>query len=177
LPIYETEAKERQVEAIKAGNVNRHNESPVNAKLHELAEQESAKPKVKQSTETAAVVTGASARYVSEVKKIKAENPEAYEEIKAGTKTIQDIKSEDKKKKLEEKKQEIIGDTAKEIEGNYKDGKEYGLFTTWYENGQKEIESNYKDGKRDGLFTTWYENGQKLTEGNYKNGKEVIKID
>jgi len=32
--------------------------------LHELAEQEPAKPKVKQSTETAAVVTGASARYL-----------------------------------------------------------------------------------------------------------------
>jgi antitoxin component YwqK of YwqJK toxin-antitoxin module len=128
----------------------------ISAKLHQCSEELKSKAKKNnenKATAKAAKEAGASRSYVAEVKKIKTENPGAYEEIKAGTKTIQDIKSEDKKKKLEEKKQEIIGDTAKEIEGNYKDGKEYGLFTTWYENGQK------------------------LTEANYKNGKEVIKID
>ena len=121
LPIYETEAKQRQVEAVKAGNVNRHNESPVKAKLPELAElaeQESAKPKEKQSRETAAVVTGASARYVSEVKRIQQEKPDAFELIKSGTKTIQDIKKEEKSEKLEVKKQELIKETANDIKEN-----------------------------------------------------------
>ncbi len=30
-------------------------------------------------------------------------------------------------------------------EGFYKDGKEDGLHTKWYENGEKKVEYNYKD--------------------------------
>ena len=43
----------------------------------------------------------------------------------------------------------------------------------WYRNGQKEVETNYKDGKEDGLVLTWHENGQKHGEGNYKDGKKI----
>jgi antitoxin component YwqK of YwqJK toxin-antitoxin module len=49
-------------------------------------------------------------------------------------------------------------------------GKVFNLYT----NGQKEEEGNYKDGKEDGLWTEWHKNGQKKTEGNYKNGKPVF---
>ena len=62
----------------------------------------------------------------------------------------------------------------KEREGTYKDGKGYGLWTSWYENGQK-YERNLNDGKRDGLTTEWYSNGTKKYEGKYKDGKEVGK--
>jgi len=58
----------------------------------------------------------------------------------------------------------------KKLEGNYKDGKEEGLWTEWHKNGQKEWEGNYKDGKEDGLFTMWDENGQKKREENWKDG-------
>ena len=58
----------------------------------------------------------------------------------------------------------------KRLEYYYKDGKEDGLFTEWYENGQKSYEETYKDGKEDGLYTMWYENGQKSSEGTFKNG-------
>ena len=43
----------------------------------------------------------------------------------------------------------------KEFEGNFKDGKEDGLSTWWYENGQKQGEGNSKDGKDHGLTTRW----------------------
>ena len=46
-----------------------------------------------------------------------------------------------------------------------------GRAESFYENGQKELESNYKDGKQDGLSSFWYENGQKMWERNYKDGK------
>ena len=56
-------------------------------------------------------------------------------------------------------------------EGNYKDGKEDGLYEGWYENGKKQCEINYNDGEPDGLEVYWYKNGQKEVEANYKDGK------
>jgi len=67
---------------------------------------------------------------------------------------------------------EIIGDALNEIayhKGSPYTGKRYGLHL----NGQKSMEGNYKDGKEDGLWVWWYKNGQKSMEGNYKNGKAV----
>ena len=60
----------------------------------------------------------------------------------------------------------------KKFDHTFKNGKEDGLVTDWYENGKKKVESIYKDGKRDGLVTNWYENGQKKYEGTWKNGRE-----
>ena len=59
-----------------------------------------------------------------------------------------------------------------EYEGSYKDGKQDGKWTSWYENGQKKGEGIYKDGKEDGKWTSWYENGQKKGEEIYKDGKQ-----
>ena len=59
----------------------------------------------------------------------------------------------------------------KKGEGNYKEGKQDGLWTWWDENGKKKREGNYKEGKLDGLWTHWYENGQKKSEGTVKEGK------
>ena len=56
------------------------------------------------------------------------------------------------------------------LEGNYKDGKHDGKFSSWHENTQKWEEGNYKDGKQDGKWIWWYENGQKQAEENYKDG-------
>ena len=36
----------------------------------------------------------------------------------------------------------------------------HGLVTLWYDNGQKKVEGNYKDGKEDGIWIAWDENGQ-----------------
>ena len=56
--------------------------------------------------------------------------------------------------------------------GHFKDGKEDGLWTHWWENGQKQGETTFKDGTPDGLDTYWHENGQKSFEGTYKDGKQ-----
>jgi len=61
----------------------------------------------------------------------------------------------------------------KKHEGNWKDGKQDGLWTEWHENGQKQSETNYKDGKQDGLWLGWHENGQKAYEANFKDGEKV----
>ena len=63
--------------------------------------------------------------------------------------------------------------TQLEYEENYKDGKQVGLGTSWYDNGQKEEEGNFKDGKKEGLFTKWDKNGVKQSVVNYKDGKVV----
>ena len=56
------------------------------------------------------------------------------------------------------------------VEHTYKDGKEDGLFTEWYENGQMSYEGIYKDGELDGLHIEWDDNGQKLAIRTYKDG-------
>ena len=59
----------------------------------------------------------------------------------------------------------------KSAEGNFKYGKQDGLWVFWHRNGQKRGEGSWKDGKRDGLVTNWWENGQKREKGNWKEGK------
>ena len=55
------------------------------------------------------------------------------------------------------------------ILGQIKDGKQDGLVTKWYENGQKRQEENYKDYK---LMSAvgWKPNGDKCPETNVKDG-------
>ena len=60
---------------------------------------------------------------------------------------------------------------GKLIEGNYRDGMQEGLWTTWYENGQRSAIDHFHSGLQDGLHTSWYANGQKALEGNYRAGK------
>ena len=62
-----------------------------------------------------------------------------------------------------------------EYEGSYKNGKQDGKWTYWWENGQKGAEETYKDGKEEGLWTEWHENGQKWIEATYKDGERVGK--
>ena len=56
-------------------------------------------------------------------------------------------------------------------EVNWKDGKENGLYVSWYLGGQKKAERTYKDGKWDGPLVLWHSNGKKQTEANYKEGE------
>ena len=55
-------------------------------------------------------------------------------------------------------------------EVTYKDGKNEGPVTGWYENGQKHFEDHYEDGLIDGYSVTYRENGSKRKEENYKHG-------
>ena len=67
---------------------------------------------------------------------------------------------------------EISGDALNEIayhKGSPYTGKSYELHL----NGQKSMEGNYKDGKEDGLWVSWHKNGQKQIERHYKDGIKV----
>jgi len=59
----------------------------------------------------------------------------------------------------------------KMMEGNWKNGKPWdGKKILWHQNGQKQSELTIKDGELDGKGTSWYENGQKKEEATYKDG-------
>ncbi len=68
---------------------------------------------------------------------------------------------------------ELYDNGQKQWEGNWKDGKEEGLFTWWYRNEKKLMGRHYKNGKKDGLELFWHENGQKKSEGKFKDGKKI----
>jgi antitoxin component YwqK of YwqJK toxin-antitoxin module len=46
-------------------------------------------------------------------------------------------------------------------EVSFKNGKQNGLTTSWYQNGQKQSEENWIDNSPDGLKVEWDENGIK----------------
>ena len=59
--------------------------------------------------------------------------------------------------------------------GNFKDGKEEGLWKEYYDNGQVFEEIPYKDGKKEGMWRRYYyRNGQLETEGKFKYGNYCI---
>ena len=62
---------------------------------------------------------------------------------------------------------------GQKVEQNWKNGKEDGLYTTWYENEQKKQKLTYKNGKVEGLLTQWYENVQKVWEETFKDGELI----
>jgi len=55
-------------------------------------------------------------------------------------------------------------------EGDYKNGKRNGIWTTYYENGVKFHEGELVDGKESGKWISWYENEKKMREGFFKDG-------
>ena len=59
-----------------------------------------------------------------------------------------------------------------EEEGSFKDGKDVGKWTDWYENGQKSEECEYEYSV--GTCTQWHDNGQMMSDGSnkwYRDGK------
>ena len=51
-----------------------------------------------------------------------------------------------------------------------------GLVRDFYPNGQRESESSYVDGKQDGIDTEWYDDGQKKAERTWALGQRVHEI-
>lgn len=61
----------------------------------------------------------------------------------------------------------------KYMEGEYKDGKRNGKWTSWFQNGKEMSIHHFIDGIDDGDLTVFYENGEKRYEGKYTSGKKV----
>ena len=53
----------------------------------------------------------------------------------------------------------------------FKYGKMEGIASWWWKNGQKKAESTFREGKRDGLSVSWHEDGKKKEEATYRDGK------
>lgn len=61
----------------------------------------------------------------------------------------------------------------KYMEGEYKNGKRHGKWTSWYQNGNTWSEGSFNNGVDDGVRTAYHENGKKHFEGKYKDGKKT----
>lgn len=61
----------------------------------------------------------------------------------------------------------------KYMEGEYKNGKRHGKWTSWFDNGNIWSEGSFKDGLDDGKRTVYHQNGKKFFEGNYTSGKKT----
>ena len=58
--------------------------------------------------------------------------------------------------------------------GNLLNGKKEGRWKSYFHStGKKKYDLNFRDGKEDGLQTWWYENGQKAREETYKDGELI----
>ena len=57
-------------------------------------------------------------------------------------------------------------------QGDFKDEKPHGLWTTFFPDGKPRWQGNKKEGLNHGKFTMWYENGRKRMEGIYDNGQK-----
>ena len=55
--------------------------------------------------------------------------------------------------------------------GVKKEGLSHGPFIMWYPNGKRKIEGNYLEGKKHGLSTMWHLNGAKWKEQTHQDGK------
>ena len=100
LPLFEAQAKERQI---------RKPADSVPQKIGEQNKHES------ESATKAGKVFGVNRQYVAEAKRIKETNPEAFEQIRSGTKTVSEVKVEEKKEERA-KKIEQIREEAKKVQ-------------------------------------------------------------
>ena len=62
-------------------------------------------------------------------------------------------------------------------EGQMVDGKEEGMWTFYDENGIKERETEYKSGKEDGIHSLRYDNGQKQGKARNSRVESTTKVD
>lgn len=61
----------------------------------------------------------------------------------------------------------------KELEIHFKSGEQHGPYFIWHDNGQMQLKAEFKNGKFDGLVTTWDEDGTKIDSIRYKEGEPV----
>lgn len=101
LPILEEEARKRQA----TGGMGIYGGKPLSAKMHQGVV-------VGKSAVYTSKTVGVGERYIYDAKKIKREDPKAFEEIRQGKKTINEVKKEQERKK---RKERIIALKNKEV--------------------------------------------------------------
>lgn len=66
----------------------------------------------------------------------------------------------------------LTSDGKVSFEGEMKNGKPHGEWTTFFPDGRPRWKGNKNEGLSHGPFTMWYQNGRKKMQGTYKNGKK-----
>jgi antitoxin component YwqK of YwqJK toxin-antitoxin module len=69
---------------------------------------------------------------------------------------------------------EIYSDSVLIARGSYANGKQEGLWTYFYKNGQMKEEGHYKQGIKDGMWVEWYSDGEIMWKGEWKEGTRTI---
>ena len=59
-----------------------------------------------------------------------------------------------------------------ESEGLFRDTREHGVWTLWFDSGRKREMKIFQEGRLEGPYAWWHPNGQLRAEGNYKEGKK-----
>ncbi|HNW90560.1 MAG TPA: hypothetical protein PKN48_12920 [Bacteroidales bacterium] len=98
---------------------------------------------------------------------------ETIESYPDGTPRIVRFYKDDGKNRVLFKETLYYSNRQKYMEGEYKNGKRNGKWTSWYQNGNKWSEGSYIEGVDDGKRVGYHENGKKYFEGNYKEGKKI----
>jgi antitoxin component YwqK of YwqJK toxin-antitoxin module len=76
-----------------------------------------------------------------------------------------------KKKQFIKEINEEIENIGKECYYKLPNGKEEGLYQSWYNNGQLMEKYSYINGKKEGLYQLWYDNGQLHKRYNFINNE------
>ena len=69
----------------------------------------------------------------------------------------------------------FTGKVTGKTQGSFKNGKRYGAWVIYYDNGQLLIKGTYKDGKKNGPWVGYKKDGTEegYFTGTYKNGVKV----
>jgi antitoxin component YwqK of YwqJK toxin-antitoxin module len=57
-------------------------------------------------------------------------------------------------------------------QGSFKNGKQVGKWSAYYNDGSLSAEGSFKNGKKEGEWVYYWSNGKLQEEGSYKNGKK-----
>src|ERR1035437_270286 len=100
--------KERRAKQAETQKITKGDEAMVKKIAPQIKNIMRKKDNTKLTKSKVAKIFKTNRTYINEVAKIKEDNPEAFEQIKNGEKTIADLKKEEKTKKLEQKRAENI---------------------------------------------------------------------
>ena len=65
----------------------------------------------------------------------------------------------------------FTGEVKGKTQGRVKDGKRYGKWFEYHDNGQLRWKETYRDGKEEGESVWYHDNGQSWRKGTFRNGK------
>jgi hypothetical protein len=68
----------------------------------------------------------------------------------------------------------LYDDTILVAKGSYAGGRQDGLWTYYYRNGQMKEEGHYDRGLKNGIWVEWYPDGELMWKGSWEKGKRQL---